>query len=195
MATNDVKVKYGTSFIFADVTDFPSSGVGPPTTGANDIRIGTTSGATLVQMDLTSLAASGGARESSKLDLGSTTLGQQYELNVCLEHAATPTEGDVVSFYWAASPNSTAASGNPGGLTGVDATFSDTSGILSQFTYIGSMLLRANVINIGFVERFRVPYQYGMLVYVNQSAAAMHTVMDETHLIMTELIDEIQAAA
>ena len=195
MATNDVKVKYGTSFIFADVTDFPSSGVGPPTTGANDIRIGATGGATLVQMDLTSLAASGGARESDKLDLGSTTLGREYELNVCLEHAATPAIGNLVSFYWAASPNSTAASGNPGGLTGVDATFTDDRGILSQFTHIGSLLLRANVINIGFVGRFRAPYQFGMLVYVNHSAAAMHTAMDETHMIMTELIDEIQAAA
>lgn len=194
---NEVLRKYGISFIFADATDFPSSGVGPPTAGANDIRIGSTSGATVAQLDLTVLAASGGARESDKVDLGVTTTlkGREWMLGACLEHVATPVDSETVDFWWAPSPNGTAASGNPGGLTGSDAGFADTAGILGQLIRIGSMTLRANIINIdNQVGTFVPPNRYGMLVVVNNSAATMFAAAagDETHIVMTELIDELQ---
>lgn len=196
MATNDILRTYGTSFIFADVTDFPASGVGPPTTAANDIRIGATSGATVSQIDLTAIAT-GVARESSKIDLGATGKGHEYMLSACLEFASAPTDGEVVDFYWAGSPNPTAAEGNPGGLTGSDADVTDTAGILGQLTYIGSMTLRANVINISDdIGTFVPKHRYGMLLVINQATPAMNSAgnMDETHIIMTELIDQVQAA-
>lgn len=193
---NEVLRKYGISFIFADVTDFPNSGVGPPTTAANDIRVGSTSGATAGQLDLTVLAASGGARAATKVDLGvtQTLKGHEWMVNACLEHVATPAEGGSVDFWWAASENGTAASGNPGGLTGTDAGFTDTAGILGQMTFIGSLPLRANIINIGYVGTFTPPCRYGMLVVINNDAATMFAAAagDETHIIMTELIDELQ---
>ncbi len=197
MATNEVLRKYGTSFIFADVTDFPNSGVGPSTTAANDIRIGSTSGATVAQLDLTVLAASGGARESDKVDLGATSKGHRWMVNACLEHVATPALGGVVEFWWAASENATAASGNPGGLTGSDAGFTDDVGILGQMTFIGFLPMRVNIINIGYVGEFTPPTRYGILVVINKDAATMFAAAagDETHIIMTELIDDIQAAA
>lgn len=198
MATNEILTKFGASFIFADATDFPNSGVGPPTAAANDVRIGSTSGATVVQLDLTVLAASGGARESSKVDLLSTTKGREWMLGACLEHVATPVDEETVNFYWAATPNGTAASGNPGALTGVDAGFTDTPGILSQMQFIGSLVLRANVINIdNEIGVFTPKHRYGMLVVINKSTATMFAAAagDETHIIMTELIDDIQAAA
>lgn len=192
---NEILRKYGTSFIFADVTDFPNSGVGPPTTGANDIRIGTTSGATVSQIDCTNLASGGGARESDKVDLGvtQTMKGHLWMLNACIEFASAPSDAGSVDFYWGSSPNSTAASGNPSILTGSDAGFTDTPGNLGQLIYIGSMLVANEVLNIGFVEEFTPPHRYGMLVIINNADQNFHaTVMDETHFILTELIDEGQ---
>ncbi len=195
--TTEFLRKYGISIMFADVTDFAASGLGAPATAANDIRIGTTTGATAGQIDLTGVAASGGARESDKVDLGvtQTLKGHEWMVNACLEHETVAVDAETVDFYWASSPNSTAASGNPGGLTGSDAAVTDTVGGLGQIIYIGSITLRVSVINIGFVGIFVPPHRYGMLLVVNNSTKTLRstsTAMDETHIIMTELIDEIQ---
>ncbi len=57
MATNAVLQVHGTQLLFADVTDFPTSGAGPPTTTANDIRVTSPDTPTKVQIDLTGVAA------------------------------------------------------------------------------------------------------------------------------------------
>ena len=195
---NEVLRKYGLSLIFADAADFQNAGAGPPTTAANDIRIGAAAGATIAQIDLTGLAAGGGARESDKVDLGvtQTLKGHAWMVNACIEHESAPADGETVDFYWGSSPNSTDASGNPTILTGSDATFTDTVGSLGQLVFIGSLTLTTAVLNIGFVGTFVPPHRYGMLVVINKSAAdtlrSSATAMDETHIIMTELIDELQ---
>lgn len=185
---NEVLLKQGVQWLFADhATDFGAA----PATAANSLIIGAP---TDVQLDLTGVAASGGARESSKADL-TTPWASQWVVHACLEFETAPTDGGVVYFYWGASPNSTAATGNPGGLTGTDAAFTDTDGNLGQFQRIGSLTVRNNVINIGKVGIFTPHFEYGMLVVVNQADQALRstaTAMDETHITMTELITEVQ---
>lgn len=186
---NEVLIKYGTQLLFADHgTDFGAA----PATAGNSLIIGAP---TDVQIDLTGVAASGGARESDKTgDLGATR-ARLFQVDACLEFETAPTDGGRVDFYWAFSPSATAATGNPGGLTGSDAAVTDTDGILGQLQYIGSMTVRNNVINIGKVGVFTPLHRYGILVIVNQADQALRstaTAMDETHITVTPIIDEVQ---
>ena len=178
-------LKYdGNQLLFADhATDFGAS----PTTAANSILVGTQ---TDVQIDLTGVAASGGARQSAKTaSLGDPRVSM-YRVDGCVEFETAPTDGGSVDFYWANCPNSTAATGNPAGLTGSDAAFTDTSGNLGQLTYVGSLVCRNNVINIGSIGFLRPEHQYGILVVVNNADQALRstaTAMDETHITFTPL--------
>lgn len=186
---NEILLKDGTQLLFADhATDFGAA----PATAANSLIIGTP---TDVQLDLTGVAATGGARESTKsADLGATH-AQQYSVAACLEFETAPADGGGVDFYWAQSPNSTAGTGNPGGTTGSDAAFTDTVGNLGQMQYIGRLSARNNVINIGAVGVFTPMFRYGMLVVVNNASTALRstaTAMDETHIVMTPMVDEVQ---
>lgn len=190
MATNDVLLKQGTQLLFADhATDFGAS----PTTAANSLIIGTP---TDVQMDLTGVASGGGARQSAKAGLV-TPWGNRWLVMACIEFETAPADGGTVEFYWASSPSSTAGTGNPGGTTGSDASFTDTTGNLGQMLRIGVLLVRNNVINIGQVGVFRPLHENGNLVIVNQASTSFRstaTAMDETHITITEVIDEIQAS-
>ncbi len=196
MTTNDVLIKTGAQFLFRDPTDFDTATPFLPATAVNSI-IRTESDPTEVDIDLTGVAASGGARESDKTDL-TTPWAELWAVHACLEFETAPTDGGAVHFYWGASPITTAATGNPGGLTGTDAGFTDTVGNLGQMQRIGSLTVRNNVINIGKVGIFTPQFQYGILLVVNQADQALRstaTAMDETHITMTEMIREIQAAA
>lgn len=184
---NEILVKTGIQFLFADhATDFGAA----PATAANSLIIGAP---TDVQIDMTGLAT-GGAREAAKADL-TTPRAALWTVDACLEFESAPADGGVVDFYWGASPSTTAATGNPAGLTGSDAAFTDTVGNLGQMQFIGAMTLRNNVINIGHVGIFSPAYQYGILLLVNNGTTAFRstaTAMDETHIVMTEIIDEVQ---
>lgn len=192
MATNDVLTKTGVQFLFRDPTDFDTAAPFLPATAANSLIL-TAANPTEVDIDLTGLAVNG-ARESDKTDL-TTPWASRWSVDACLEFATAPVDGGVVQFYWGASPISTAATGNPGGLTGTDADFTDTSGNLGQLDWIGNLTVRNNVINIGHVGVILPRFQHGILLIVNLASTALHaTTMDETHIVMTEIIDEIQAA-
>ena len=106
MAAGEAKLTYGaTQLLYADhATDFGSA----PATAANSLIIGTP---TDVQMDLTGVAATGGARESAKADLGAIR-DVQYYIDACLEFESAPTDGGTVDFYWGSSPSGTAGTGN-----------------------------------------------------------------------------------
>lgn len=174
----------GNQLLLADHSgDFGAS----PATAANSLLVGSQ---TDIQLDLTGVAASGGARASTK----SASLGDprvsMYRVDACLEFETAPTDGGVVDFYWAGSPSSTAGTGNPAGLSGSDAAFTDTDGNLAQMTFIGSLSVRNNVINIGHVGMLRPEHQYGILVVVNNADQALRstaTAMDETHITLTPL--------
>ena len=185
---NEVLLKTGVQFLFADhATDFGAA----PTTTANSLIIGAP---TDVQIDLTGVAAAGGAREAVKADLTTPWAGR-WAVNACLEFETAPADNGTVEFYWGASPSATAGTGNPGVLTGADAAITDTVGNLGQLQLIGVLTLKATVINIGFVGVVSPIFQYGGLVIVNRGSTALRstaTAMDETHVVMTEIIDEIQ---
>ena len=178
-------LKYdGNQILFADhATDFGAS----PATAANSLLLGSQ---TDVQLDLTGVAATGGARQSTKTaSLGDPRVSM-YRFDACLEFEAAPTDGKSVAFYWCNSPSATAGTGNAGGLTGSDAAFTDTSGNLSQMTFIGSLAVRNNVINIGYIGRLQPEHEYGILVIVNNTDQALRstaTAMDETHITATPL--------
>lgn len=186
MAANDLELKYtgGNQFMFADhAADFGAS----PATAANSLLVGSQ---TDVQLDLTGVAASGGARQSAKSgDLGSAR-PPLFRVDACVEFETAPTDGGTVDFYWGGSPSATAGTGNPAGCTGSDAAFTDTSGNLGQLTYIGSLSCRNNVINIGEVGILVPQHRYGILVVVNNADQALRstaTAMDETHIVLTPL--------
>lgn len=181
-------LKNDVQFLFADhAADFGAA----PATAANSLIDGTP---TDVQIDLTGVAASGGARASAKADLGATR-AQMFSVDACLEFETAPTDGKLVAFYWAASPSSTAGTGNPGGLTGADEAHTDTTGTKGQMVYVGSLVCRNSVICIGHVGVFTAPHRYGMLLVVNNADQALRstaTAMDETHIIMQEVHPESQ---
>jgi hypothetical protein len=183
MAAGDAKKKYGSQWLFADVgADF--AGTPPaPGTAANSLVLGTPTSA---QLDTTSLA-NGVTRVSAKTDLGAVWPAL-LRVDACLEFAASPTDATSVTFYWASSPSGTAANANAGGLAGVDADLTETAGILGQFTYIGSLTLRANATNIGYVGTFSPDHRYGQLVVYNTSGTAFIADAVETHITATEVV-------
>lgn len=190
MATQLILQRSGTQLLFADATDFPNAGAGPPTTGANSLIIGTP---TKVQLDMTDVAAAA-ARQSAKtasLAHTGTAWPGKWVLGACVEHVATPTAGESVDFYWNASPSATAGTGNGGGATGADAAFAVAGS--PQLIYIGSLILQAATINIDpVVGILKMPYLYGSLIVVNSSPTkAFHSVMDETHIVLTPIITPI----
>lgn len=180
MATHSYTV--GAQWLFADhATDFGAA----PATAANSLIIGTP---TDVQFDVSSIA-SGGARQSAKADLGANR-ARQFALDVCLEFAVAPADNAIVSWYWAPSPISTAGTGNPGGITGSDAAYSETAGLLGQLIKIGDMTLRNNVLNIAHVGVFEPPHRYGVLVMVSAAGQTIVATVDECHTVLTEIIDD-----
>ena len=185
---SEILLKQGVQFLFADhATDFGAA----PATAANSLIIGAP---TDVQLDLTGVAAGGGARQAAKTDLGATW-ARLWAIDACLEFESAPTDAGLVEFYWAPSPSATAGTGNAGGTTGTDAAFTDTVGNLAQMQRVGSLALRNNVINIGHVGVFMPTFRYGNLVVVNQGSTALRstaTAMDETHVVLTAVVDEIQ---
>lgn len=193
MTTQAVLQQAGTQLLFSDVTDF-SGGDGPPATAANSLIIGSP---TVVQIDCTGVAAAAG-RQSDKtatLAHAGTAWPEYWVLGACTEHVATPTAGEEVEFYWNASPNSTAATGNSGGASGSDGAF--TVAGKTQLIFIGSLVLRAATININAaIGKLWMPYLYGSLVIVNASPTkAMGAAMDEQHFVLTPVFPDIQAAA
>jgi hypothetical protein len=187
---SEALIKYGTpQLLFADhATDFGAA----PTTAANSLILGTP---TDVQIDLTGLSASGGGRQSDKTgDLGATR-PPLYKVDACIEFESAPTTGNTVDFYWGGSPSGTAGTGNPAALTGSDAAFTKTVGLLGELKYIGSLICRANVICIGHVGYLVPEHRYGILVIVNNAATAFRstaTAMDETHITFTPIVPEGQ---
>ena len=187
---NETLIKTGVQWLFADVTDFPNSGAGPPTTAANSFIVGSP---TKVQFDLTAVAASGGSRASTKATL-LTPWAEAFSCDACLEFETAPADGGVVLFYWAPSPSGTAATGNPSVLTGADEAHTDTVGTLGKMQLIGSLTVENTAINKGHVGVLVPLYEFGMLVIVNKASTQLKAAggMDETHIVLTEVIRELQ---
>lgn len=199
MTTQKLLQRYGTQLLFADATDFPSSGLGPPATAANSLIIGTP---TKVQMNMSTIAAAAAwesAKTATLVDVGASVgYPREWVLGACMESTATPAAGGTFDFYWNASPNSTAGTGNSGGTSGTDSAYTYTASSLKQLIFIGSMTVRANVLNIeAVVGKLILPFLYGSLIVVNNTSVAMQAdgVADQTHVVLTPVIPDLQAAA
>jgi len=187
---NEVKIKAGGQFIFAD-----HAGDFSPTANTSLVQSGSTS----VELELTGLTDTAG-RESNKQDLGATRAAR-YSVTASLEFATAPTTGDVVEFYWAPSPDPSAANGNPAGILGVDAAAPSGDAsitlveLVAQCQFIGTFVCTADagpIIQTAYVGIFSPSERYGILVVKNESAVTMETDDVEIHISMTEILDEIQ---
>lgn len=185
---NEVLQKVGTQIVFADhAGDFAPA-------AANSLEQGTP---TDVQLSLASVADTA-ARQSAKVDLGATR-ARSYAVKAAFELAATPTAGEVIELYWAASPDSVAANGNPGGCSGSDAAYTGYSSNLAdsvqQLELIGVFVCTAQAtptIQIADCGVFSPSEQYGSLVVKDESGAAFHTDDVESHVVFNPIVDEVQ---
>ena len=192
MATREILRVYGTQLLFADhSTDFGAA----PVTGANSLIIGAP---TDVQMNMSVIAAAAAWQSAKTASLAKTGSAwpEKWILGACMESTATPAAGGRFDFYWNGSPNSTAGTGNNGGASGSDASYAVAG--KEQLIFIGSMIVRANVINIdASIGVLWMPHLYGSLIVINNTSVAMQadSDADETHVTLTSVIDDIQAEA
>ena len=187
---NEVLLKVGTQISFADhAGDFNAA-------AGTSLEQGTP---TNVDLATASVSDAAGVN-SDKVDLGATRAAQ-YAVDAALEFAATPAAGEVVELYWSASPDATAANGNPGKPDGVDGAYTgDGAGTLAESVkqmqligvFVCTDLPTATGVQVGHVGVFSPAHRYGQLVLVNNSGAAMHSDDVENHVVMTPIVDEIQ---
>lgn len=185
---NEVLKKVGTQISFADhAGDFAAA-------TKTSLEVATP---TDVQLSLASVA-DGAARESAKVDLGATR-AEEYNVTASFEFAATPTTGEVVELYWAESPISAAANGNPMSIDGVDAAAPSGIGTLDELVavlhYIGAFICTNDAtpsVMTAPVGRFSPGERYGILVVKNESGAAFHSDDVESHVVFSPVITEIQ---
>jgi hypothetical protein len=168
----------GTVIVLADTTDHS------PATNNN---LGTRTD----QIDLTSVADSA-ARQSDKLDFGASR-APMYSMYAAFEFAATPVAGETVEIYLAPSMSTTAAVGNPGGVTGSYAAYTGTSAStleesVLQLMYIGNFVCTDDLtgtVQISQIGQFVPPERFGSIVVKNESGAAFHSDMVETSILIT----------
>ena len=187
MAAGDVTLTVGTQLIFADHgADFAGGAA------KTSLEVAGTD----VQIDLTSVANTA-ARESAKVDLGANR-AEFYSVMASMEFAATPTTGAVVQLYWAPSPISAAANGNPQNIDGVDAAAPSGIGTLAELVavcqFIGSFICTndaTGAVQTGHINNFSPAERYGILIVKNESGAAFHSDMVETHIVFNPILRNV----
>ena len=177
---NEVLQKTGTPIVFANTTDYSSTGSGYTRTA---------------QIDLTSLA-NAAARQSAKVDLGATR-AVQYAVAVGIELDVAPTAGNAVNFYWSASHSVTAGTGNDAGASGADGAYNAASEAewLKQAIFLGSLICTADAATT--VQRqtigiFSPPNRYGQVIVQNSSGQAFEGDAVEMYIALVPIVDEIQ---
>lgn len=177
---NEVLLKQGTAVVLADVTDYAGDG-----------------GTRTDQIDLTSIA-NNAARQSAKVDLGALR-APRHAVTGAMEVDVAPASGTVIELYWGPSTHATAATANPGGLSGSDAAYSGTSGdslddSLKQLDFIGAIVCTSDADPALQIQTFvySPTTRYGCLVVYNKSGQAFVADAIEMFVTFTPLIDEIQ---
>ncbi len=194
MATNKILRETGTQLLFADhATDFGAA----PATAANSFIIGAP---TDVQMNVSVIAAAAAwesAKTATLADTG-TAWPDYWVLAAAMESTATPADAGKFDFYWNASTSVTAGTGNAGVASGVDSAIVVTASNLRQLTFIGSLIVLAQVINKNsYIGTIDMPYLYGSLIMVNNTSVAMvaDADADECFATLTPVYPDIQASA
>ena len=194
MALNEVKVKTGAEFVFGTGASFNPADNGTNMSNTDAIDH---------EMALSALPA-GGARQSIKMDLGATRPAR-YSVAAAFNFTGkTPVSGESVDLYWAPSHSSTQANGNVAGNSGAD----DAAGagavpsaitaaeFVKQCQFIGSFIITDDItVQCGHVGIFSPAQRHGQMICHNNTTDPFEADDIEPHIVMTEIIDEIQAAA
>lgn len=182
---NEILYNYGTAIVWADdAGDYDSSASGLAATH---------------QLSLVGVLDTE-AREGAKADLGDTR-ARQYVVLAAIEWDTAPTSGELVEFYWVASPSGTAGNANPGGATGADADYAGSSGdsladSVQQLIFIGSMVCTSDSDTEGVQYQqigvlTDIP-QYGFPIVKNESGQTFHSDDVEMYVALIPLVDEVQ---
>jgi hypothetical protein len=177
---NEILHKNGTPVVFADTTDYSSTNSGFTRTA---------------QLDLTSIA-NNAARQSDKVDLG-TTRPRLYAVRVGIEYDVAPTAGNTSEFYWSSSQSVTAGTGNDGGCSGADGAYkaAEEDEWKRQLIFLGALISTndaATTVQYSTVGYFTPPHRYGQIVYVNKSGQALEGDAVEMFVALIPITDEIQ---
>ncbi len=178
---NEILLKGDTPIVWANSGDYAGDG-----------------GSRTHQIDLTSIASTE-ARMGAKADLGATRAAMYaWTLRVELD-VAPASPGAGYSLWWAPSPSGTAATANPGGVTGSDADYTGTAGdsladSIQQLTLIGTCPPTSDA--DGVIQQatfmFAPETRYGSPVVYNESNQAFEGDGVEMSITATPIVDEIQ---
>lgn len=182
---DSLKLTAGTAIILADSTDHS------PATANN---LGTRTD----QIDLTSVG-NNAARQSAKVDFGANR-AVLWNVAAAFELAATPTAGNVINIFLAPSNSGTAATANPGGVSGSDSAYtgysSNLAASLRQLELIGAFICTAQATGTVQIDmsvgQFSPPERYGTIVVENQSGAAFHSDMVESSIVLSPIEHQVQ---
>lgn len=169
-------------------------------TGANDLRI-TTDGSNELDVEWAPASlANGSYHQSAKFDFGSKW-GLGYLPRLAVELAATPTAGNTISVYLAPSHSATAATANPGGVSGsngaytgyssnADASIKQLGRPISVFKVTAQATTTVQIMK---GQPFQAPSRYASIVVLNSSGAAFHSDDVEINLVFDPILPEFQA--
>lgn len=148
-------------------------------------------------MTMTGIAV-GAARQGAKGDLGATRAAR-WSVLVEINMDVIPTAGNIIEFWWSASPSAVAATQNTGACSGTDAAYTgSTAGTVDetkfQLQYIGGLILTPDADGVVQVQEFVfLPLQrYGMPVLVNKADQALEGDDDAHRITFTPIVDELQ---
>jgi len=154
-------------------------------------------GAETDDIDLTGVVASE-AREGAKADLGAKR-APLYAVTLRIEFATAPADGDTVDLYMGPSLSGTAATANPGELSGVDADYTGSTGStlaesLLQLDLVGKLACTNDATALVQQQTFvyAPPLRYLSPVVHNNGADNFHSDAVEMSITMTPLVDEVQ---
>jgi hypothetical protein len=187
---NDVLQVVGTQVAFYVTGDYS------PADPGTDFKVGSPTEAVLTLSGV----ATGAARQSAKVDLG-TTRARAYEVLGAFDFTdETPVATGRVDVYWAPSTSGTAANGNIAGNSGADGAAPD--GALGSITlaeflklciFIGSMPTHdGGVVQNGFMGILVPPGRYGQMIVVNNSGDAFEADNVEMGVFMNQIVDQVQ---
>jgi len=126
--------------------------------------------------------ASGSYRQSTKVDFGAS-FAQRWLVELDVELAATPTDGNFIDVWANPSSSATAATDNKGGCSGSDAAYSgyssNASASVNQLDPIGShrcTVQATNTVQKSVLAREWTPRnRYCSFVLLNGAGSAVHS--------------------
>jgi hypothetical protein len=139
---------------------------------------------------LNSLNARQGVKSASLLvaptGLQTASMPEVLRFIIQTQMASAPTAGHEISLWLGFSDSATAGTDNPGGLSGTDASVSNTD-VIGQLVYAGSVIL-SNSLGTGVQLAYCSPVvpldQYVCPVLFNQSSVSLSATSSQTFFTM-----------